>query len=130
MKEIQEIKECKEMKECKEIGEIKEMEEVKSIKRIRARISAMRFIRAINKLLDAVQQDTELSINAHIIHQDFINRITTEYKSRDNSITFLEETKYCLDKYITNLDLYRGNKLQEIRCAVALELYIIYCKYC
>ena len=113
-----------------EIGEIKEMEEIKSVKRIRARISAMRFIHAINKLLDAVQQDTELSINAHIIHQDFINRITTEYKSRDNSVTFLEETKYCLDKYITNLDLYRGNKLQEIRCAVALELYIIYCKYC
>ena len=120
-------KRVKRDKECKEIGEIKEMKE---IKRIRARISAMRFIRAINKLLDAVQQDTELSINAHIIHQDFINRITTEYKSRDNSITFLEETKYCLNKYITNLDLYRGNKLQEIRCAVALELYIIYCKYC
>ena len=110
--------------------ECKEMKEIKSIKRIRARISAMRFIHAINKLLDAVQQDTELSINAHINHQDFINRITTEYKSRDNSVTFLEETKYCLDKYITNLDLYRGNKLQEIRCAVALELYIIYCKYC
>lgn len=106
------------------------MKEIKSVKRIRAKISAMRFIHAINKLHDAVQQDTELSINAHIIHQDFINRITTEYKSRDNSITFLEETKYCLDKYITNLDLYRGNKLQEIRCAVALELYIIYCKYC
>ena len=124
------MEEWREIKEMEEIGEIKEMEEIKSVKRIRARISAMRFIRAINKLLDAVQQDTSLSINAHIIHQDFINRITTEYKSRDNSITFLEETKYCLDKYITNLDLYRGNKLQEIRCAVALELYIIYCKYC
>ena len=67
----------KRVKRDKEIGEIKEMEEIKSVKRIRAKISAMRFIRAINKLLDAVQQDTELSINAHIIHQDFINWITT-----------------------------------------------------
>lgn len=106
------------------------MKEIKSVKRIRAKISAMRFIHAINKLLDAVQQDPELSINARIIHQDFINKIITEYKNRDNSIAFLEETKYCLDKYVSNLDLYRGNKLQEIRCAVALELYIIYCKYC